>query len=78
MSCADTQAEINALEAANTTLAAAVTVDQAAVQVATAAVSAALQQLGACNTKLANDQQQIQTNNSTISMLKMMLQMNGC
>ena len=78
MSCAETQAEIDILTAQNVVLAAAVQVDQAAVQVWTAAVMTAFKQLDESNTKLANDQNQMQTNASTIEMLKMMMQMNGC
>ena len=78
MSCSDTQAEIDTLTAQNTVLSAAIAVDQAAVQTAMAGCSVAFKILGDANTKLASDQQQIQTNNSTISMMKMMMQMNGC
>ena len=78
MSCSDIQAEIAVLKAQNDVLAATVTVDQAAVQTATAACAAAFKQLGDANTKLANDQSQIQQNNNSISMLNMMSQMNGC
>jgi len=78
MSCADTQSEIDRLTAQNIVLSAEIVVDQAAVQTAMAGCSAAFKILGDVNTKLASDQQQVQTNNSTISMMKMMMQMNGC